>query len=260
MVSIGTQTEGKTMRRALGDTTYTKVFVGGLAWESGSDSLREYFEQFGEIAEAVVIMDMRSGRSKGYGFVTFRDPSAASMACANPNPTIGGRRTNCNLAALGRPPPFPLNGHLTSTLPYLGVQALRGLYMGSPFYQLLPAPYYGYQSGTPYLPYRNSAFATENAYPQIYDMASTVGTNTLSFGHVGSQPGSPGYTMMRGYFVSSSHMVQYLRPNVNGAIGNYNITPYYSGTITPSLVQSHTAIPVHSPRFTPSNNSEQASD
>nr|GLL19624.1 RNA-binding protein 24-like [Ipomoea trifida] len=98
---------------------------------------------------------------------------------------------------------------------------------------------------------------------QMYDMASTVGTNTLSFGHVGSQPGSPGYTMMRGYFVSSSHMVQYLRPNVSGAISTYNVaamqTPYYSGTITPSLVQSHTAIPAHSPRFTPDNNSEQAS-
>lgn len=47
-----------------------------------------------------------------------------------------------------------MTGHLTSTLPYLGVQALRGLYMGSPLYQLLPVPYYGYQSGTPYLPYR----------------------------------------------------------------------------------------------------------
>lgn len=100
-----------------GDTTYTKVFVGGLAWETRSDSLRRYFEQFGEIAEAVVIMDMRTGRSKGYGFVTFRDPSAASMACANPNPNIDGRRTNCNLASFRRPPPFPLNGIVFILLP-----------------------------------------------------------------------------------------------------------------------------------------------
>lgn len=68
---------------------------------------------------------------------------------------------------------------------------------------------------------------------QIYDMASTVGTNTLSFGHVGTQPGSPGYTMMRGYVMSSSHMVQHLRPNnvSGGAISTYNVaamqTPYY---------------------------------
>lgn len=48
---------------------------------------------------------------------------------------------------------FLMTGHLTSTLPCLGVQALRGMYMGSPFYQF-PVPYYGYQSGVPYLPYR----------------------------------------------------------------------------------------------------------
>lgn len=51
------------------DTTFTKVFVGGLAWETHKVSLRHYFEQFGDIVEAVVITDKSSGRSKGYGFV-----------------------------------------------------------------------------------------------------------------------------------------------------------------------------------------------
>lgn len=54
----------------VGDTTYTKVFVGGLAWETKSESLRRYFEQFGDIIEAVVITDKHTGRSKGYGFVS----------------------------------------------------------------------------------------------------------------------------------------------------------------------------------------------
>lgn len=53
-----------------GDTTYTKVFVGGLAWETKSESLRRYFEQFGDIIEAVVITDKHTARSKGYGFVS----------------------------------------------------------------------------------------------------------------------------------------------------------------------------------------------
>ena len=53
-----------------GDTTYTKVFVGGLAWETQSDTMRHYFQQFGEILEAVVITDKNTGRSKGYGFVS----------------------------------------------------------------------------------------------------------------------------------------------------------------------------------------------
>ncbi|XP_024031596.1 RNA-binding protein 24 isoform X2 [Morus notabilis] len=84
-----------------GDTTYTKVFVGGLAWETQKETMKNYFEQFGDILEAVVITDKATGRSKGYGFVTFREPEAAMRACVDPAPVIDGRRANCNLASLG---------------------------------------------------------------------------------------------------------------------------------------------------------------
>ncbi|KAJ4889573.1 RNA-binding (RRM/RBD/RNP motifs) family protein [Raphanus sativus] len=87
-----------------GDTTYTKVFVGGLAWETQSETLRCHFEPYGEILEAVVIYDKNTARSKGYGFVIFRDPEAARRACVDPTPIIDGRSANCNLASLGRPP------------------------------------------------------------------------------------------------------------------------------------------------------------
>jgi len=93
------------------DTTYTKLFVGGLRWETTTDKLREHFSQFGEITEAVVIMDRQTGRSKGYGFVTFASAEAASRSVVDPFPVIDGRRANCNLAALGakqnRPSPGP---------------------------------------------------------------------------------------------------------------------------------------------------------
>mmetsp|Transcript_24551 Transcript_24551/g.62166 ORF Transcript_24551/g.62166 Transcript_24551/m.62166 type:complete len:411 (-) Transcript_24551:646-1878(-) len=84
------------------DTTYTKIFVGGLAWVTNSDSLRSYFSQFGEIADCAVIIDKHTGNSKGYGFVTFSEAEAATRACMIPNPVIDGRRCNINLAALGR--------------------------------------------------------------------------------------------------------------------------------------------------------------
>lgn len=54
----------------LGDTTLTKVFVGGLAWETPKEAMREHFEKYGEILEAVIISDKVTGRSKGYGFVS----------------------------------------------------------------------------------------------------------------------------------------------------------------------------------------------
>lgn len=84
-----------------GDTTYTKVFVGGLAWETKREAMKNYFDQFGDILEAVVITDKHTGRSKGYGFVTFCDPESAKKACIDPSPVIDGRRANCNLASLG---------------------------------------------------------------------------------------------------------------------------------------------------------------
>ncbi|KAG5036802.1 hypothetical protein JHK86_017642 [Glycine max] len=83
------------------DINSTKIFVGGLAWETQRDTMRRYFEQFGEILEAVVITDKNTLKSKGYGFVTFKDPEAAMKACQNPSPIIDGRRANCNIASIG---------------------------------------------------------------------------------------------------------------------------------------------------------------
>ena len=52
------------------DTTYTKIFVGGLPYHTTDDSLRNYFAVFGDIEEAVVITDRQTGKSRGYGFVS----------------------------------------------------------------------------------------------------------------------------------------------------------------------------------------------
>eukprot|EP00128_Syssomonas_multiformis_P015531 Colp12_sorted_trinity150504_noHs@1302 len=95
------------------DTTYTKLFVGGLPYHTTSDKLKEYFSQFGMVEEAVVIMDKSTQQSKGYGFVNFVDPAAAAQATADPNPIIDGRKANCNLAYVNAKPraaPGPFNG------------------------------------------------------------------------------------------------------------------------------------------------------
>ncbi|XP_037982963.1 RNA-binding protein 24 isoform X3 [Motacilla alba alba] len=86
------------------DTTYTKIFVGGLPYHTTDSSLRKYFEVFGDIEEAVVITDRQTGKSRGYGFVTMADRAAAERACKDPNPIIDGRKANVNLAYLGAKP------------------------------------------------------------------------------------------------------------------------------------------------------------
>ena len=59
-----------------------KLFVGGLSWSTTQDTLREAFESFGEVVEAKVITDRETGRSRGFGFVTFREDAAAGAAMA----------------------------------------------------------------------------------------------------------------------------------------------------------------------------------
>ena len=52
------------------DTTFTKLFVGGLPYHTTDATLHAFFLQYGEIEEAVVIHDRITGKSKGYGFVS----------------------------------------------------------------------------------------------------------------------------------------------------------------------------------------------
>lgn len=52
------------------DTTWTKLFVGGLPYHTTDKSLREHFAVYGEIEEAVVITDRQTSKSRGYGFVS----------------------------------------------------------------------------------------------------------------------------------------------------------------------------------------------
>ncbi|CAL0315434.1 unnamed protein product [Lupinus luteus] len=141
---------------AFGDTTLTKVFVGGLAWETPNEGLRDHFEKYGEILEAVIISDKLTGRSKGYGFVTFKEAEDAKKACEDQaNLVINGRRANCNLASLGarRPrsssntstPPKPQEeswggGAMDNTTSSPGGNHVQWYY---PYHNQL-LPYYGY--------------------------------------------------------------------------------------------------------------------
>ncbi|CAG2166968.1 unnamed protein product [Oppiella nova] len=86
------------------DTTFTKIFVGGLPYHTTDKSLRQFFETFGDIEEAVVITDRQTGKSRGYGFVTMADRESAERAVKEANPIIDGRKANVNLAYLGAKP------------------------------------------------------------------------------------------------------------------------------------------------------------
>ncbi len=76
-----------------------RLFVGGLSFNTTDLSLRDGFARFGEIAEAKVILDRETSRSRGFGFVTFADSAAAQAAIsAMDNTDFEGRTIKVNVA------------------------------------------------------------------------------------------------------------------------------------------------------------------
>ncbi|KAK2076615.1 hypothetical protein QBZ16_005375 [Prototheca wickerhamii] len=70
-----------------------KIFVGGLAPETTEEQFKAYFERFGEVAEAQIMLDHMSGRSRGFGFVTFaEDVSAERVFAAGAMHELKGKR------------------------------------------------------------------------------------------------------------------------------------------------------------------------
>jgi len=76
-----------------------KLFVGGLSWGTDDAGLRNAFEAFGEVTDAKVITDRETGRSRGFGFVTFSDDAAADEAMQKMDgSSLDGRNLRVNEA------------------------------------------------------------------------------------------------------------------------------------------------------------------
>jgi len=81
------------------DRMSKKVYVGNLPFNVSNDQLKEIFSQYGEISEATVISDKYSGRSKGFGFVTFANDADADKAISEMNgKEVEGRALKVNEA------------------------------------------------------------------------------------------------------------------------------------------------------------------
>lgn len=76
-----------------------KLYVGNLPFSATGDSLKALFATYGEIEEAIVISDRFSGRSKGFGFITFKDEASAQKAIEELNgKDVEGRKIVVNVA------------------------------------------------------------------------------------------------------------------------------------------------------------------
>lgn len=62
-----------------------KLFIGNIEWSATDEELKDFFSQYGAVEEAVIINDKFSGRSRGFGFVTFENEADADKAIQEAN-------------------------------------------------------------------------------------------------------------------------------------------------------------------------------
>ncbi|XP_078170163.1 glycine-rich RNA-binding protein RZ1A-like isoform X2 [Carex rostrata] len=79
-----------------------QVFIGNLSWTTTDRSLEDAFSKFGKISDAKVVNDKYSGRSRGFGFVTFDEKDAMEEAIEKMNGNdLDGRAITVDRAQAG---------------------------------------------------------------------------------------------------------------------------------------------------------------
>ncbi|XP_039058080.1 glycine-rich RNA-binding protein 4, mitochondrial-like [Hibiscus syriacus] len=90
--------------RSMSTSPSSKLFVGGISYQTDDQSLREAFSKYGEVIDAKIIVDRETGRSKGFGFVSYSSTEDASSAIqALDGRELNGRQVKVAYAA-ERPP------------------------------------------------------------------------------------------------------------------------------------------------------------
>ncbi|XP_047966137.1 glycine-rich RNA-binding protein 3, mitochondrial-like [Salvia hispanica] len=98
-VSRETSVSNPSIFQAIRCMSSSKVFVGGLSYQTDENSLREAFDKYGQVVEARVILDRETQRSRGFGFVTFATAEEASAAIqALDQQELHGRQVKVNYA------------------------------------------------------------------------------------------------------------------------------------------------------------------
>jgi len=75
----------------------TKIFVGGLSWDTTDVGFTSFFSRFGEIKDSVIMRDKSTGSSRGFGFVKFAEAPSVDKVLAQ-ELELDGRKIDCKVA------------------------------------------------------------------------------------------------------------------------------------------------------------------
>ena len=76
------------------------MFIGGLSWETTRENLLRYFSQYGEVVDCVVMKNPETGRSRGFGFITFADPTNVDLVLQNTPHVLDNRTVSMKSCAI----------------------------------------------------------------------------------------------------------------------------------------------------------------
>ncbi|ULU02601.1 hypothetical protein L5515_005129 [Caenorhabditis briggsae] len=75
-----------------------KMFIGGLSWQTTAENLRDYFGRFGEVNECMVMRDPATKRARGFGFITFVEPSSVDKVLNARDHELDGKKIDPKVA------------------------------------------------------------------------------------------------------------------------------------------------------------------
>lgn len=171
-------------------SSMSKIFVGGLSWETDEDSLRNYFETIGKVLDCVIMRDRHTGHPRGFGFVTFAD-EAAAVDAASRRHDLDGRHVEAKRAV-----PRNEGGGMAGgggALPSVGTQPTSS---GTTFGRPPQSSRHGVDSGAPSGP--NAGGGPNNTAGATTGHRGYHSTKCKVF--VGGLPSSCGGEEFRAYF------------------------------------------------------------
>lgn len=128
-----------------------KIFIGGLSSNSTLEDMKNYFQQYGKIEDAMLMYDKATQRHRGFGFITFDDDEVSDKVCEIHFHEINGKMVECKKAQ-------PKEVMLPVQINKSRAAAARNLY------GLAPEHLLAYASYMPRLPY-----GTNVVYPGIFN-------------------------------------------------------------------------------------------